>query len=47
MDKFISLREMYEEYLRDDVENPITYEEYIHNKIEWFLENGYEIYVKE
>ena len=47
MDKLISVREMYEEYLRDDVENPMTYEEYLHNKIEWFLELGCEIYIKE
>lgn len=45
--KYISVKEMYEEYLKDDVENPMTYEEYLHNKIEWFLENGNEVYIKE
>ena len=47
MSKMISVREIYKEYLKDDVEKPLSYEEYLHNKIEWFLELGYDIYVIE
>ena len=47
MSEMISVREMYKEYLKDDVEKPLNYEEYLHNKIEWFLELGYDIYVIE
>ena len=45
MKEMLSVRKMYEEYLKDDVENPLSYEEYLHNKIEWFLELGCEICV--
>lgn len=47
MNKLISVRKMYEEYLKEDLEIPMTYEEYLHDKIEWFLEQNYEIYIKE
>ena len=47
MSKLISVRKMYEEYLKEDLEIPMTYEEYLHDKIEWFLEQNYEIYIKE
>ena len=43
--EFVSVKEMYEEYLNDDVDNPLSYEEYLHDKIEWFLEQDCEIYV--
>lgn len=47
MSKLISVRQMYEEYLKEDLEVPMTYEEYLHDKIEWFLEQNYGIYIKE
>ena len=47
MNEMTSVREMYKEYLKDDVEKPLSYKEYLHNKIEWFLELGYDIYVIE
>ena len=46
MSKLISVRKMYEEYLKEDLEMPLTYEEYLHDKIKWFLEQDYEIYIK-
>lgn len=45
MKEILSVRKMYEEYLKDDIEKPLSYEEYLHSKIEWFLELGYEICV--
>lgn len=45
--KHTSIRTMYEEYLKDDVENPMTYEEYVRNKVEWFLETKREIFIQE
>lgn len=47
MKRLISVRKMYEEYLKEDLEIPMTYEEYLHDKIEWFLEQNYGIYIKE
>ena len=47
MSKLISVRQMYEKYLKEDLEVPMTYEEYLHDKIEWFLEQNYGIYIKE
>lgn len=45
MDKFISTKEMYEEWKADNKENYITYEEYLRDNIELWLERGYAFYI--